>query len=49
MKKESTLDEITLLTDEEIEKLSALELLVYYELLETLEEKLLKEENNNEW
>jgi len=48
MKKESTLDEITLLTDEEIEKLSALELLVYYELLETLEEKLLKEENNNE-
>lgn len=49
MKKEITLDEITLLTDEEIEKLSSLELIVYYELLETLEEKLLnKEENNNE-
>jgi hypothetical protein len=48
MKKESTLDEIELLTDEEIENLSSLELLVYYELLETLEEKLLKEENSNE-
>jgi len=48
MKKESTLDEITLLTDEEIEKLNPLELVVYYELLETLEEELQKEADNNE-
>lgn len=48
MKKESTLDEITLLTDEEIEKLNALELVVYYELLETLEETLQKEGADNE-
>lgn len=48
MKKESTLDEITLLTSEEIEKLNLLELVVYYEALETLEEKLEEEEYDNE-
>jgi len=37
---------VELLTDEEIDKLSTLELMVYYEALENLEERV-EEENGN--